>query len=568
MKMMPRLLLAALLALACAAAGAAQLPWHNRPFQMMANEKPVADFLRELAASQGTTAVVDPKVTGVLSGKFSIRNSAQALLNGICQANGLTWYYDGSFLYIEPAGDARSEVMPITAGNAARINDTLSRLKIADPRYPLAVSERDNTVFVSGPKRYVDSVRQAVKAVERNGAGADGGEIRIFPLRYAWAADFHIKRANKDVAVPGVASTLRALFSRQRGSMAGANGQAAAMPISVGPERELRLRTGETVNAPKVQYATDAAGPDFDGGSLPGGGSGLPSFQADSRLNAVIVRDTPDHMAQYARLIEQMDVRPRLVEIELTIMDISTDTLDSLGIDWRLHGSHGDLQIGSGDRPPLTWSSATSEAGQVAGTDANGNPLTPNGSMLTAAIGHELRTFLLARVNALAQKGRANFVARPKVLTLDNTEAVLENLSEIHVRVQGFQDAGLFSITSGTAVRVTPLIVDEGKGRSVMLTIAIEDGSLSATQSVDNIPVILRRTVNTQALMQDGVSLLLAGFTSEETVNAVSGVPVLGDLPVLGGLFRHTEKTQANMERFYMLTPRLVVPPPPVAAGG
>jgi type III secretion protein C len=137
----------------------------------------------------------------------------------------------------------------------------------------------------------------------------------------------------------------------------------------------------------------------------------------------------------------------------------------------------------------------------------------------------------------------------------------------VHVRVQGFQDAGLFSITSGTAVRVTPLIVDESAGRSVMLTIAIEDGSLSTTQAVDQIPVILRRAVNTQALMQDGTSLLLAGFTSEETINAVTGVPVLGDLPVLGALFRHTEKKRANMERFYMLTPRLVVPPNPVAGG-
>jgi type III secretion protein C len=132
--------------------------------------------------------------------------------------------------------------------------------------------------------------------------------------------------------------------------------------------------------------------------------------------------------------------------------------------------------------------------------------------------------------------------------------------------VQGFQDAGLFSITSGTAVRVTPLIVDERTGRSVMLTINIEDGNLSNTKSVDQIPIINRRTVNTQALMEEGASLLLAGFTSEEKVNAITGVPLLSDLPVVGGLFRYTQKTQNKMERFYMLTPRLVVPMPTAAA--
>jgi type III secretion protein C len=78
--------------------------------------------------------------------------------------------------------------------------------------------------------------------------------------------------------------------------------------------------------------------------------------------------------------------------------------------------------------------------------------------------------------------------------------------------------------------------------------------------TVDRIPVINRRSVNTQALMDEGASLLLAGFTSEEKTNAVTGVPVLSELPIVGGLFRFSEKKQNNMERFYLLTPRLVVP--------
>jgi type III secretion protein C len=559
-------LLGLALLLCGARAQSAELPWRNRPFQITANEKPLADFLRELSASQGTTAIVDPKVTGVISGKFNIRASAQGLLSSICEANGLTWYYDGSFLFVEPAGDARSEVLPIASGNTTRINETLRQLGIADSRYPLAVSERDGSVFVSGPKRYVDMVRQAIKLGDRRASQDEAAEIRLFPLKYAWAADVTIKRAGKEVSIAGVATTLRSLYSRNTGGAA----RRAALPIKLGPDRQIRMRAGESINAPKLEFANpvdtdDSGGPDASGNELP-------FIQADTRLNAVLVRDTPDRMAQYVRLIEALDVRPRLVEIELTIMDVSTDTLDSLGIDWRLHGKHGDLQTGTGGRPALTWASGTTEAGQVGGVSATGVPTTPIGGMFTASIGSELRTFLLARVNALAQKGRANFIARPKVLTLDNTEAVLENLSEIHVRVQGFQDAGLFSITSGTAVRVTPLIVDEKDGRSVLLTINIEDGSLSGHAAVDQIPVINRRTVNTQALMDENVSLLLAGFTSEEKVNAMTGVPLLSDLPLVGNLFKFREQKQSNMERFYLLTPRLVVPsvtaPASAPAGG
>jgi len=78
--------------------------------------------------------------------------------------------------------------------------------------------------------------------------------------------------------------------------------------------------------------------------------------------------------------------------------------------------------------------------------------------------------------------------------------------------------------------------------------------------SVDKIPIVRRRTVNTQALVEEGASLLIAGYSSEERSNAVTGVPLLKDIPGVGGLFRSTEKKQSNMERFYLLTPRLVLP--------
>ena len=540
---------------------AAEFRWQNRPFQIVANEKPLSDFIRELAASQGITAVIDPKVNGVISGKFD--GPAKNILNSVCSVNGLTWYYDGAFLFVDLAADAKSEVLPIAAENAGRIAETLVRLHISDERYPLSISERDASVYVTGPRRYVEMVRQAVKLADQKTAMAEGAEIRLFPLKYAWASDFRINRSGKETVIPGVANVLRSLYGRagNQSSGGGAGGRGTGGPLSVGPNRQIKLRSGETINAPKIDIA--GAGQGADGTTLGGmsslAGNELPQFQADTRMNAVLVRDMPDKMAQYARLIESMDTRPRLVEIEVTIMDISSDTLSSLGIDWRLHGRHADFQTGRGDRTPLTWGGTGSEAGQIGSFDTSGNPLTPLGGMFTAAIGNSARNYLLARVTALATNGNANFVARPKVMTLDNTEAVLENLSEFYVRVDGFQDAGLFSITAGTAVRVTPLIIDEKAGRGVMMSIDIVDGDLSP-QSVDKIPIVRRRTVNTQALVDEGASLLIAGYSSEEKSNAVTGVPLLKDLPGVGGLFRYTDKKQANMERFYLLTPRLVTP--------
>jgi type III secretion protein C len=531
--------------LASAGAHAADLHWRDRPYQILAADKPLPDFLRELAASQGTTAVIDPKVTGTLSGRFG--DGAQRVLDSVCATNGLTWYFDGAFLYIEPASESRSEV--IAAGDPQRALQTLHTLNILDSRYPVTGVEHNGqgTLRVAGPRRYVDLVRQAVRQTDSGGPSDAHAEVRVFPLKYAWAADIRINRNGHETAIPGVATLLRDLYAHD----AGAARPSTSTPVATGASRELKLHsTGDTVEAPKVELP--AIAPDTGSTDLEADHSGrLPQFEANTGLNAVIVRDLPERMGQYARLIESMDVRPRLVEIEVTIMDIGTDRLDSLGFDWRAHGPHADLQIGNGTAPPLAW--GLGPANEVSQT----GPTTPLGTMFSAAIGHDATSYLLARVNALAQTGDANLVARPKVLTLDNNEAVLENLQQFYVRVNGYQDASLFSVTTGTAVRVTPMIVEETSQRGVMMSIDIEDGDVGS-DTVDQIPIIDRRTVNTQALVDEGQSLLIAGFSTESRSVASSGVPVLKDIPVIGPLFRFDQKTHKQMERFYLLTPRLV----------
>lgn len=554
---------AGLLCLACALLGgtqparAADLRWPNKPFQASASDKRLADFLRELTASQGTTAVIDPKVEGTISGKFN--ESAQHVLKSVCSMFGLTYYYDGSLLYIDVASEARSEVLPIARGSGARLRDSLERMQVPDSRYPITINDAEGTLMVSGPKRYVETVRAAVRAVDDRSIADERAEIQLFPLKYSWASDFRINRAGKEMTVPGVVTVLRNLYGRNRTL---ATGTGPSLGTSRGATRQAQLRMGEGGGGGGIPSADPSQMLDAMGGGGIGMGLGmqnnwgsgqLPQFQADTRLNAVIVRDTPDKMAQYRRLIESLDVKPRLVEIEVTIMDISQADLDSLGVDWRLHTRHIDLQLGGGNgNAGLSFGNLANEAGTTAATIGSG-------LQFTGAIGSDVTRYLLTRVKALAERGQANFVARPKVLTLDNTEAALENLQEFYVRVDGFQDAGLFNVTAGTAVRVTPLVVDEQENRAVMLTIDIADGNLSG-ETVDRIPVVRRRSITTQAMVEEGKSLLIAGYTTEEKVNASSGVPLLQDVPIIGNLFKYQEKRQNNMERFYLLTPRLVIP--------
>jgi type III secretion protein C len=549
--------MAALLVALCAPVHAAELRWNStKPVKIVASEKRLPDFLRELAASQGTTAVVDPKIEGVISGTFGggRGGTARAVLEAVCSNYGLTWYFDGSLLFIEQASDARNEVLPILGNNAPRIADTLNKLQVWDKRYPLVISQNENSVFVSGPKRYVEMVRQIVKSIDYRASQIDHAEVKMFPLRYAWANDLKLTRDGAQTVVPGVVSTLRSLYGARGASVAPSGGGVGgggggATPMS--RMKSAKAAAAAVANA-NGNGAGDAASSDADAGgawSAPGDG---PQFQADGRMNAVLIRDLPERMAQYAKLIESMDAKPRLVEIELTIMDISDDSVDKLGVDWRAHGTQMDVQTGNGSNPPLTWAGATTAAGQTGLT-------VPSGVVITASLGKEMRDFLLARVSALATNGQAKFVARPKVLTLDNTEASLQNKSEFFVKVPGYQDASLFTVSAGTDVRVTPLVIDEEGAHSVKLAINIGDDSLAA-ETVDNIPIVRRRSVNTQAMVGEGKSLLIAGYSSESKSTADSGVPGLSAIPVLGRLFKYSEDKGGRLERFYLLTPRFVLP--------
>ncbi|WP_448168816.1 type III secretion system outer membrane ring subunit SctC [Burkholderia ambifaria] len=560
-------------------ARAADLRWRNKPFTIVANGKKIGDFIRELASSQGVTAVVDPKVDGVISGRFS--GTPQQTLDTICSTYGLTWYYDGSFLYVDPADQSQTQMIPIPPNAAGEIGRSLQAMQIPDKRYTLVINDRANSVYVAGPRRYVELVRQAVGSVGDPSANGAHADIRAFRLRYGWASDFTINRSGKEVTVPGVATILRRLF----GKGGGTNEPPSSTPLGQAA-RQVKLGSGLTIAVPRLDFPDisggarqgsygggDSAAGGFSPFSNAGGGDTLPQIVADPAINAVIVRDLPENMYRYQSLINQLDERPRIVEINVTIIDINEDSLDSLGIDWRLHTTHGDVQIGNGQNPlngntqyngagnpPLTFGIGTSETGQT-------GAFLPTGIALTASIGGSLRNYLLTRVNALAQKGQAQLRSKPKVLALDNTEAILENLTQFYVQVQGYQDSSLYSVTTGTSIKVTPMIVDEairnaaavsGNPQSVMMSIDIQDGNIVPGQAVSNVPVIQQRNIVTKTMIDEGKSLLIAGFNDDEVRLNKSGVPWLSDIPLIGNLFKYTDKSGNHMERFYLLTPRVV----------
>jgi type III secretion protein C len=564
------LVLAALLA---QVAGAAEIHWRTTSFIYMAQDKPLKEFIRDFAASQGLSVVIAPEVSGTVNGKFNL--TPQQTLDMLGMSFALTWYYDGSVLYVSPEGDLSSEVVQLGGISARQLQQALTRLGVLDARYPLSYDRAHDTALVAGPKRYVQLVEQALAAIRPKGmaeSGAAPTQIRVFPLRYAWAADFTYSADGQDHTLPGLVSVLRDLYPTNR--PAAAAGPAARQNKlerlrGMGYFRDEQVPGSDpnplTPVAPR-QGAPSAAESLY----IPAqGNSGVPQFQADGRLNAIVVRDVPEHMPFYEAVIKSLDIKPALVEIEARVLEVSEDAIDTLGVDWRAGSGSASVALTPGT---LSSAATTTSSAATTGTGILGIPaiatsgLTtplvipaaqlPQGGVLTTVLGDSGR-FLMARVSALSDHGKAHIVSTPRVLTLDNVEAVLENLSTFYVPVAGNLDVGLYNISAGTSLRVTPLLVTEDGHTQIKLAVRIEDGGITQ-QSVGALPVVQRTTITTQAFINEGESLLIGGYQSDVHNVTKVGIPGLASIPVLGALFRRQQKEKSHMEHLFMLTPRIV----------
>jgi type III secretion protein C len=560
------------------AAGAAEIHWRTSDFSYVAQNKPLKEFIREFAAEQGLNVVIAQDVEGTVNGKFNL--TPQSMLDLLASSFGVTWYYDGNVLYVSSAADMSSQVLPLGAISADQLQAALNRLNIAERRYPVSYDRAHNTARVAGPKRYVDLVKETVAALNENGGAEDSGipgthsEIRVFPLRYAWAADFSYSADGQEHTLPGIVSVLRDLYTPTQAT-GGTRHSARLSKLDrmrglgyfrddqvPGPEPE-RLAPV----APRQDYATGAPG----GAVEPAVSADirLPQFQADGRMNAVIVRDVPERMAFHEAVIHSLDVRPGLVEIEARILEVSSDSISSLGVSWSGQSGSASVRISQGTPGGFNSGGSTTGTGVSPTTilpNINTQGLTtpfvipqsalPVGGVLTTVLG-DAGHYLMARVNALAEDGKARIVSTPKVLTLDNVEAVLENLSTFYVPVAGNLDVGLYNVSAGISLRVTPLIVTEGGRTEIKLAVRVEDGGITQ-QSVSNPPVVQRSTITTQAFINEGESLLIGGFRSDVHNDTQVGVPGLSSIPVLGQLFKRHQKEVSHVERLFMVTPRVV----------
>jgi type IV pilus assembly protein PilQ len=287
----------------------------------------------------------------------------------------------------------------------------------------------------------------------------------------------------------------------------------------------------------------------------------------DERTNTIILTDTEDKIAEFRHIVQQIDIPVRQVEIEARIVIANTDFRKQLGARW---GVAAVRQSGS---------SLLNVSGQRVGLDKPGNPAEfflgdgtldigetlavdlgvaePTGSIALGLMRNN--TFLDLELSALQNDGYGEIISQPKVITSDKKKATIKSGTE--VPYQQASSAGNTNVQFKDAVlklEVTPLITPDN--RIVMaLTVAQDSiGRFVPSGNGGQVPTIDTTSVETEALVGDGQTLVLGGIFRMESLDSVEKVPVLGDLPGVGRLFRNTSKNQQKQEILIFITPKIL----------
>jgi type III secretion protein C len=558
---------------------AENIQWREGVFDLQAVNEPLNVFLTRLLTLQGISTTISPAVsTGRVNGRF--KGKASAVFRELVDTYGLAWFYDGTTLEICSLSEVETRLLEVDPGDVARLERNLRQFRLSDPRFPLRISTADGQIMVSGPPRFVDMVVSVADKVSQSPTKPKTGmDVRVFRLKHARALDTTVSIGGVDTVISGLARvlndivgemkyepvaaarstprTLPGLRGKGLASIGRADpGSAGARTPGAGSLGLNSLSGGDLANqqiTPMVGVLGADSNPQRPAAEGPAANRGA-TVRAEGRINAIVVRDAPERMAMYARLIESLDIDVPLIEIEASVIDVSDDKSEQLGIDWRAQGNRFSISS-SPNGLAGTGAPPTNLANDLL---RSANPISAGTGLVGTLIFGSDRSYFLARLNALADTGDARTVSKPRVLTIDNNEAVLQSTSEFFVRVAGERQVDLFNVSLGLTMRVTPTLVEDAQGRRIKMIVRIEDGNTNSGRLVDQIPVVNRNSISTQAVVGDGQSLLIGGYVIEENSGGKSGVPGLSDVPVLGWLFGQKSTKVRRVERMFMLTPRVV----------
>lgn len=290
------------------------------------------------------------------------------------------------------------------------------------------------------------------------------------------------------------------------------------------------------------------------------------SVSFDERTNTLLIYETKEKLAEIYALVRKLDVPVRQVLIESRIVIANKSFTNEIGVRF---GTTTAQPLGSGAIG--VTGSGTGAAGLVEGFRTGGFPVTPPAyadrlvTNLPSAAAGRLGLAILSsdylldlELSALQAEGNGEIVSNPRVITANQQQASIQQGVEVPFQTVSEGGTNVEFKEATLALDVTPLITPDGR---VLMDLNVSKDSVG--QLVSNgaggfIPSIDTRSVETQVLVEDGETVVLGGIYEVTRANAQTKVPIIGDLPIVGSLFRTKKVTDEKSELLIFVTPRIL----------
>jgi len=573
----------------------------------------ISEFINIVGKNLERTIIVDPNVRG----KISVRSYDmltedqyyQFFLNVLQVYDFAVVEMPSGILKVVRSKDAKTSNIPVVEGSAKDGDEMITRVV---PVYNVPVRELapilrqlndqagggnvvshdpSNVMMITGRAAVVNRLVEIIERVDRAG----DEEVEIVKLRFASASEMVriIDSINKSQgkANTGAKSDPRVVADDRTNSViVSGDIKARQRLINLIERMDQELETSGNTRVMFLNYAkaddlvkvlqgvSASIQAEEKSGSTSSRGSSNRDVSIDAHedSNALVITAEPDMMRSLEEVVRQLDIRRAQVQVEAIIVEVFEGDGTTLGVQW-VSENGGGTQFSNGVIPVGSLAVALKEAEDTTETETyvsdDGSPYTVTNtdegdytslaSLLGSANG--LIAGIIdngwgAVVQAVSTDTNSNVLATPHLTTMDNEEAYFIVGQEVPIITgtsTGSNNSNPFQTVDrqevGIKLKVTPQI---NEGDAVQLLIEQEVSSVSGATSVDI--SINKREIKTTVIVDDGGTIVLGGLIDEDVQESVSKVPLLGDIPIIGNLFKSTSTSKRKRNLMVFLKPTIV----------
>jgi len=567
-------------------------------------ETDIQEIVRFVANTLGKTMIVDPKVKGKVQVISSEPVNAQQLYQlflSILEVQGFAAVESGDVVRIVPAKNARTSPVDVIGSGSNALDpdsskvvtqviqlDNISAAKLIPVLRPLAPQQAhmaayapSNAIIISDTSANIARIRKVIESIDLSAVQ----KTDIIVLEYASADEVvsMLGKLQKSEKAKGRAESKELMLvadKRTNSVLVSGDELERARIKSLIVHLDTPLVQNGNIKVVYLKYAlsTDLAAilskvvsnMERMGGSVKGKtakNSGA-TVEADEGTNSLIITAEADVMQSLLSVIERLDIRRAQVLVEAIIVELTEGDDHDLGIEWLFTNDSG--LYGSSSRAGLAGATAasvfTADDDASAAQASLGETLAsiPGQVLGFGSIDDDLSFNVV--INALKTNKKANILSTPSLLTLDNEEASIVVGESIPFVTGSYTSTGSSTNPDnpfqtverenvGITLKITPQI---NEGDSVILAISQEVSNVQGTAALNSNVITSERKIDTKVLANNGQTIVLGGLIEDNVTEEVQKVPVLGDIPVLGALFRSTAVNVGKKHLVVFLKPTIV----------